>query len=674
MDSAGRNDDRSTIVTVPGRCRVCYTCVRECPAKAIRIVEGEADVLDPRCIGCGNCVRVCSQGAKEIVDSTARVRKFLGGEKPVAALVAPSFPADFEEFDPRELIAMIRALGFDWVHEVSFGADLVAAAFRDLLANAKGRRYIASSCPAAVLFVEKYHPRAVDAIAPIVSPMVAMARVARRLHGDGIETVFIGPCSAKKCEGADEMIRGDVDAVLTYAELQRMFDEDEIVPGRCEPSDFDPPLGGLGQLFPISRGMLQAADIQEDLMEDSVVAAEGRTGFVEAIKEFVEGELEARLLEVLACRGCVMGAGMHSDTPFFRRRNLVSRYARQRMRRFDREAWQKNMDRFADLDLSRRYRSLDQRLYSPDRRDVKRILERLGKPDTADELNCGACGYDTCVDHAVAIFKGLAEGEMCLPYTIDKLRKTVNELTTTSRSLESTQEALMHSERLASMGQLAAGIAHEVNNPLGVVLMYAHLLLESAEGDSETREDLAMIAEQADRCKKIVAGLLDFARQNKVLRQPTDVRSLVTRTLQSVPLPDTISVTERHEARNAVAEVDGDQIVQVLGNLIGNAVAAMPEGGTLAVRTSDTDERIRIEIQDSGTGIPEAVRAKIFEPFFTTKQIGKGTGLGLSVTYGIVKMHQGDIRFETNTDPDAGPTGTTFIVDLPRRGATETHA
>jgi signal transduction histidine kinase len=110
-------------------------------------------------------------------------------------------------------------------------------------------------------------------------------------------------------------------------------------------------------------------------------------------------------------------------------------------------------------------------------------------------------------------------------------------------------------------------------------------------------------------------------------------------------------------------------MIQVLTNLISNAIAAMTDGGSLTVRTTGDEETVLISVRDTGCGIPEENRKKIFEPFFTTKQIGKGTGLGLAVTYGIIKMHRGDIRVESNCDPASGPTGTTFTIELPRKGA-----
>ena len=257
---------------------------------------------------------------------------------------------------------------------------------------------------------------------------------------------------------------------------------------------------------------------------------------------------------------------------------------------------------------------------------------------------------------------------MCLPNTIDQLRVALTELKVSHEELATTQEALLQSEKLAGMGQLAAGIAHEVNNPLGVVLMYAHLLLDDCDPKSKLRDDVAMIAEQADRCKKIVAGLLHFARQNKVCREPIDIRDIVDRMLRAMALPDGVSLEIQHEVENPIAEVDRDQIVQVLTNLVSNAIAAMPDGGRLTIRTTGNEHRVNIAVGDTGVGIPPENIKKIFDPFFTTKQMGKGTGLGLAVSYGIVKMHSGDIRVQSQADPAAGPTGSTFTVSLPRRG------
>ncbi len=661
-------EDTSFVTTVKERCRVCYTCVRECPAKAIRISDGQAEILGERCINCGNCVRVCSQQAKRVVSAVEDALALLRSDCAVSACIAPSFPAEFIEVNPARVVGALRTIGFRFVHEVAFGADLVAERYRKLLDDNGSRRYISTPCPAIISFVEKYHPDLVPALAPIVSPMVAIARYIRRVHGPEVKVVFIGPCIAKKREAASVHVKDEVQAALTFGELRELFELAGVSLDAVEPSDFDPPHAALGALFPISRGLLQAADIEEDLMKGEVVAADGRTNFVEAIKEFAAGALDARLLEILACTGCIMGPGMTGDLPLFGRRSRVSAYVRERMKRFDERAWRAAMDRFPDLDLSRTFSRNDRRSLYPSEEELLAILHRMGKFAPEDELNCGACGYESCREHAVAIYRGLAESEMCLPYTIQQLRTTINELAVSNERLANMQEALVHAEKLASMGQLAAGIAHEINNPLGIVLMYVHILLDEIGENSPHRQDLEVIVQQADRCKTIISGLLNFARQSRVAPQPTNIRDLVERTLKLIEPPAGVSIRIEHEDADPMVELDRDQIVQVITNLVSNAYAAMPDGGELLVRTGGDARSVWFSVKDSGVGIPKENLRKVFEPFFTTKQIGKGTGLGLAVTYGIVKMHQGDIKVESNADPEAGPTGSEFTVILPRQG------
>jgi two-component system NtrC family sensor kinase len=657
------------IETVKERCRVCYTCVRECPAKAIRISEGQAEIVAERCIACGNCVRVCGQKAKQIVSSLDQVRELLDSEETVAACLAPSFPAEFADIEYRQLVGLLKAIGFDSVHEVAFGADLVAAEHRRILGQDEGHRYIATSCPAIVGYVERYHPDLVPHLAPVISPMIATARYLKSEANGPQRIVFIGPCIAKKVEAEDPNVSGDVDAVLTFSELRRLIVESKFDTESVAASDFDQPHGGMGALYPISRGALQAADLQEDLTTGEIIATQGREHVREAIKEFADGHLGAtRLLELLCCEGCIMGAGMGNNLSLFSRRSHVRKYVSTRMDGLDRAVWSANVQSAQNLTLRRAFTINDQRIAEPETDEIERVLTKLGKNSREDELDCGACGYDTCRDHAIAILRGLAENEMCLPHTIDRLSQAIQELERSHAELESAQQTLMQSEKLASMGQLAAGIAHEVNNPLGIVLMYAHLVLDECKEDDPHTADLQMIAEQADRCKKIVAGLLHFARQNKVARQQVDLVRMTERTLKPIHVPKGLRLRLEENMQERVAEIDADQIAQVLTNLVNNAIGAVSPPGEITVALSDEPDWVFWKVIDTGTGIAEENIRKIFEPFFTTKQPGKGTGLGLSVSYGIVKMHCGDIKVESNSDPNVGPTGTTFTVKMPRRG------
>lgn len=666
------NEDRvpylQLVTTIREKCRRCYTCVRECPAKAIQIEDGQASVIQTRCIGCGNCVTVCSQNAKQVLSGVEATEALLDGDARVAAIVAPSYPAEFTECSTPGLVGALRDLGFAGVHEVSFGADLVAEEYVRLLGEHDGR-HIATTCPAVVSYVRKYHPDILDRLAPIVSPMLAIARVLHKKYGPELKIVFIGPCIAKKGEARYEQFEGEVHAALTYVELRAILAARGVsLLGRAESrEDFDPPNGSLGALFPITRGMLQAANLDEDLLSGDIVSADGRQNLVDAITDFEHGQTEARLLDILCCEGCIMGAGFSCEEPVFKRRSDVSAVTRARQAGFDRAAWEAAVAEYADVDLSRTFAPFDQRFDDmPSQEELREILARMNKHGSEDELDCGACGYDSCRHHAVAIWQGLAEVEMCLPYSVEELRKTVDELQESNRSLETTKEALVKSEKLASMGQLAAGIAHEVNNPLGILLLHANLLLEDCEDDPDVSADVKLIVDQANRCKKIISGLLNFARQSRVVRQPTDLTDLVGEVMRTLPFAEGVSVEVVDRLDDPTAELDGDQIVQVLTNLLTNAQHAMPDGGTITVTLDGTEENVIVTVQDEGTGIPEENLDKLFSPFFTTKQVGKGTGLGLAVTHGIVKMHRGQITVESNADTAAGPTGTTFSISLPR--------
>lgn len=649
------------VYTVKDRCRVCYTCVRECPVKAIRIINGQAEVIPERCIACGNCVKVCSQDAKVFVDSREQVKIFLKGELPVYAMLAPSFPAEFVEIgDYRLLVGMIKALGFDKVMEVSFGADMVAREYNKLLGQNGQKHYISSDCPAIVNYIENYHPNLVPALAPIASPMVALSRVIRKKYGKEPLLVFIGPCIAKKAE-SDE-----IDEAITFRELRKLFEEFGITSDKVSPSGFDEPASGKGAIFPVSRGLLQTANRNDDIVEGNILVADGKTNFREAIKEFENGLMNTQHLELLCCEGCIMGPGMSVGCKKYEGLARVSKYVQDKMKNLDEGAWRSNVENFSDIDYSQTFSSRDRTpLQAPVER-VQEVLFQMGRLNEKDQLNCGACGYDTCVEHAVAIVKGLAENEMCLPYAIEKLHRSMQDLNISNKQLADAQQALRQSEKLASMGQLSAGIAHELNNPLGVITMYTNILKDETPPDSPLYNDLQLIAEQADRCRKIVGGLLNFARKNQVQLVETNMVDFVSRSLDGIIRPENVEVKFENQIGDPIARIDKDQMMQVLTNLEKNAVEAMPKGGLLKIVLSGSDHEVEISVSDTGTGIKEEHMEKIFTPFFTTKELGKGTGLGLPLIYGIVKMHRGQISVVSNADPWKGDTGTTFTIRLPR--------
>jgi len=662
------SSDDQLVFTIKEKCRVCYTCVRECPAKAIRINSGQAEIIAERCIACGNCIKVCSQGAKVFREEIDQVRDLIASGQRVVACLAPSFPAEFADFrDYKKLVGMIRSLGFTNVTEVSFGADLFARKYKEYVTY--GRQAISSDCPAIVSYVERYYSELTGFLTGVVSPMVAMARVVRIIYGEDSKVVFIGPCLAKKAESQE------IDAAITFRELREMFQTDRISSVTASPAEFDPPLGGRGAIFPLSHGLLNTMEVTEDILSEKVIVAGGRMNFLDALREFEMGNLNGHHLHLLCCEVCILGTGMSpylntaASSQRFAKKARIIAYANQKMAKLDKEEWLRHLDTYEKLDLSRDFNKHDLRIAKPHPEQIKEVLFRIGKYGPDDHLNCGACGYDSCEEHAIAVLNGLAETEMCLPYSIERMHKYIEDFDTSNEKLASVQEALRHSEKLAGMGQLSAWIAHELNNPLGIITMYSNILKEELPEENPVHKDLDLIVEQADRCRKIVGGLLNFARKNQVNVSDTDITKLAKHSINSVIIPTGVKVDYSEEIINPVAMLDYDQMTQVLTNLLKNSVEAMPDGGKITLHVTDNAEQVIFRISDTGLGIQKENMDKLFTSFFTTKGIGKGTGLGLPIIYGIVKMHKGEIQVNSSADASKGPTDTEFTITIPRTRA-----
>lgn len=231
-------------------------------------------------------------------------------------------------------------------------------------------------------------------------------------------------------------------------------------------------------------------------------------------------------------------------------------------------------------------------------------------------------------------------------------------------TLQITQDQLVQSEKLASLGQLAAGVAHELNNPLGTILLYSDILLKELSPESPIKADLEVIVNETKRCKGIVSALLEFARQNQVVAQPTNlnavIRDVVGRELkqqQNVP----IEVIDLLDPDLPAIQADTSQLYQVVVNLVENAIDAMPEGGKLTLGTHlGPAGMVTFELEDTGVGISADNYPKLFTPFFTTKPMGKGTGLGLAIVYGIIKLHRGQINIRSEVG-----IGTRVTIQLP---------
>ena len=599
-------------------------------------------------------------------------------------MVAPSFPAAFA-CRPGQLLAALRRVGFAGVYEVAFGADLTSRVYRELHAHQPERRLITTPCPAVVGFVRKHAVDLLPLLAPVLSPMAAMGKLIKSRLLPGSHTFFLGPCTAKIAEAQDEEVAPWVDGVLTFQQVHRLLAQVGVDPTSMPDEEFDPPHSFLGGVFPMQGGLLRAAELPVDPAENRVSEVAGAEAFVEfsrrlcqRLREGDMAELETRIFDVLFCNGCIAGPGLDCEESLLRRKERVVGYLRTRHAQERREEWHAAMALYADVDLRRGFSADEQRQPEPTEAELRAILASTGKHQPDDELNCRACGYASCRDKATAVYHGLAELDMCLPHMVERLQSMVDRLNDSNEQLTAAQAQLLRAERLASMGQLAAGIAHEVNNPLGTILIYAHLLADTVasstplEGD-KVATDVRMILTEAKRCKSIVSGLLDFARQNKIERSQVLLRELAeeaVRVISSQIQDDRITFVQQIPANLPPANIDHQQMLQVLINLVRNAVQAMPAGGTVTIGAAFAKGKVHLSVRDEGTGLSPEAMGKLFNPFFTTKPLGCGTGLGLPICYGIVKMHRGSISARNNE----GTPGATFDIFLPDDVASSTAA
>ncbi len=239
------------------------------------------------------------------------------------------------------------------------------------------------------------------------------------------------------------------------------------------------------------------------------------------------------------------------------------------------------------------------------------------------------------------------------------------------KKLEKTQLQLIQSEKMASLGKLSAGVAHQLNNPLGSITLYTKLMLEDYDLNENARQDLSRILKDAERCRETVKELLEFSRQTRQFMRPLDINKAIERTLfliENQTLFHNITFQKQMAPSIHLVMADYQQLGHVFMNIIINSAQAMDGNGTITINTRDSTnyDRVRIEISDTGPGIPAENIEHIFEPFFTTKEEGKGTGLGLSVVYGIIENHNGKISVQSGPD-----SGSSFVIELPTTHETE---
>ncbi|MDD3844952.1 MAG: [Fe-Fe] hydrogenase large subunit C-terminal domain-containing protein [Syntrophorhabdaceae bacterium] len=400
------------VFTLTARCRDCYRCLRACPVKAIRMQNGQAYVDEQRCIACGTCIRECPQQAKTFRNDIDVARRLIDEGHFVAASIAPSFAAVFNKWQYSRLPSALRALGIRYVGQTSHGAYQISLQSRRIAEENPARPHIATACPALINYIEKYQPQLVDYLMPLLSPMAAHARLLKEKLGKETKVIFIGPCVAKKSELNRPEVAGVVDCVLTFKELNAWLLQKGIDLSMCEESNFDEKPVHEAQLYPLPGGLIKTAGLSDDGLNLKLLRVDSIQGVRELLNG-IEENSEHAIIEPLFCsQGCINGPGIDPGKNLFdRRRDIIEYNTETQAISVTPEA--------ADAELFKATFSKADSGSSPDsvtEEQIQKILAQTGKQDPEQQLNCGACGYDSCREKAIAVALGMAEPEMCIPY------------------------------------------------------------------------------------------------------------------------------------------------------------------------------------------------------------------------------------------------------------------
>lgn len=405
-----------TVYTNKARCRDCYRCIKVCPVKAIKMHHGQAFVIEERCISCGTCIKECPQDAKTFRSDLQKAVGIVGNresEGPVIATLAPSYAAVFPGWEALRLPSALRQLGFDKVMETASGALITAEETAKFIrSREKARPHICTACPSVVSLVEKYHPSLAKNLIPAVSPMIAHGRYLKDKFGTDTKVIFIGPCVAKKTEAQRPEFAGSVDCVLTFSELHEWMERENINLSQCEETGFDGTPGGKGRFFPINGGIIKTAGLSEE--EDlPILTVSGAEEVLEAL-ELLEKRQKPVIVDPLFClQGCINGPAACSSKNIFERKEDLVEFA---VEPDAIPSFYNIPESGGAVDYTTSFSAAPGEINrSVDEHEIREVLERTGKALPEEQLNCGACGYDSCREKAIAVIRGLAEEEMCIP-------------------------------------------------------------------------------------------------------------------------------------------------------------------------------------------------------------------------------------------------------------------
>lgn len=415
------------------KCKHCYKCIRNCGVKAVMIKNERAEIMQDKCILCGKCMQVCPQSAKTLVSDLDLVKGFIGQGKRTVISLAPSYMGLLNYKSIGQVNGALLKLGFSDVRETAEGAAFVTAEYTRLLEKGKMENIITTCCPSVNDLIEIYYPQMIPYLAPVVSPMIAHGKMLKEELGYDVKVVFLGPCIAKKKEAGDARHDGYIDAVLNFNDMKKWLFEEGITIEDCEDVPFSNQNPRVNRLYPVTNGVVNSVlttEKERDRYRKFYV--HGSRNCMDLCESMLRGGMKGCFIEMNMCSGgCINGPTVEEEG--------ISRFKVKldMEEAVEKEAvpWEEVEPMMERLSFQKHFVDRAPRELMPTEVQIREILKLTGKMKPEDELNCGACGYSTCREKAVAVFQKKAELNMCIPFMNEKAESLSNLVMETSPNI-----------------------------------------------------------------------------------------------------------------------------------------------------------------------------------------------------------------------------------------------
>lgn len=404
-------------------CKNCYKCVRACPVKAISILSEKAKIDEKRCIYCGKCYLVCPQDARDLLSELDRVKMMVENGEKVYFSISSTFSEYFLHSNFRQLAAVVKKLGATRVEETAIGTMRVMKEYERLATEAEMTNIFTSACPSANFLIQKYYPELIKYLAPVDTPVEAHAKMMRKAYGDGIRVVAVGPCIA--CHKLVNIsYNGElIDAYINFEELEHWMRDAGLELTQEEDSETYLASNYRGRYFDESGGVFRAlpTDIKHNYMQWSIDGSSRIMNTFNGMNESIKGYF----MELVGCQNSCLGG------PIMRIGGKDTFTGKDHWLSILKDGMGDeniNPSEEADVDISKKYIRMDFYQPMPTEEEIKDLLALVGKRRRGHMLDCSGCGYPTCRDKAIAVYRGMADPFMCIPYARDKAEAESNHL------------------------------------------------------------------------------------------------------------------------------------------------------------------------------------------------------------------------------------------------------